>query len=98
MSQLASEQRTGSLSGISLAIHLLRETKVTGKVKWFDDVKGYGFIGRTDGPDVFVHYTSIICEGHRTLREGDLVQFDIVQGTKGPQAANVSLLPKARES
>ena len=63
---------------------------MTGEVKWFDDVKGYGFIGRNDGPDVFVHYSAIIGEGHRTLREGEVVEFEIVQGTKGPQAANVS--------
>lgn len=65
-----------------------------GTVKWFSDVKGYGFIGRADGPDVFVHYSAIVGEGHRTLREGDSVQFEIVQGAKGPQAADVGVLPK----
>lgn len=65
-----------------------------GTVKWFNDAKGYGFIGRADGPDVFVHYSGIIGEGHRTLREGDTVQFEIMQGAKGPQAALVSVLPK----
>lgn len=65
-----------------------------GKVKWFNDMKGYGFIGRAEGPDVFVHYSGIIGEGHRTLREGDAVQFEIVQGAKGPQAADVSVLPE----
>ena len=65
-----------------------------GTVKWFNDAKGYGFIGRVDGPDVFVHYSGIIGEGHRTLREGDIVQFEIMQGAKGPQAALVSVLPK----
>lgn len=60
-----------------------------GKVKWFHNLKGYGFIGRDDGPDVFVHYTSIVGEGYRALSEGDLVEFEIVQGPKGPQAANV---------
>jgi cold shock protein len=60
-----------------------------GKVKWFNNLKGYGFIGRNDGPDVFVHYSAIVGDGYRTLREGDLVEFEIVQGHKGPQAANV---------
>lgn len=60
-----------------------------GNVKWFNDVKGYGFIGRSDGPDVFVHYTAILGGGHRTLKEGDVVEFEVVLGTKGPQAANV---------
>ena len=64
-----------------------------GKVKWFNDRKGYGFIGRAEGPDVFVHYSGILAEGHRTLREGETVQFEIVQGTKGPQAAEVSVIP-----
>jgi CspA family cold shock protein len=57
-----------------------------GKVKWFNNAKGYGFIGREDGPDVFVHYSSIQLEGYKTLKEGDDVEFDIVQGQKGPQA------------
>jgi CspA family cold shock protein len=60
-----------------------------GIVKWFNNTKGYGFIGRDDGPDVFVHYSAIVGEGYRTLQEGDTVEFEIVQGPKGPQAANV---------
>lgn len=60
-----------------------------GRVKWFNDVKGYGFIGRSDGPDVFVHYTALLGKGHRTLKEGDTVEFELVQGAKGPQAADV---------
>ncbi len=60
-----------------------------GKVKWFNNSKGYGFIGREDGADVFVHYSAILGEGYRTLAEGDVVEFEIVQGPKGPQAANV---------
>jgi len=63
---------------------------VTGKVKWFNNAKGYGFIGRDGGADVFVHYTAIVAEGYKTLQEGDSVEFEIVQGQKGPQAANVS--------
>ena len=60
-----------------------------GKVKWFNNAKGYGFIGRNDGPDVFVHYSAISGDRYRTLAEGDLVEFEIVQGPKGPQAADV---------
>ena len=60
-----------------------------GKVKWFNSVKGYGFLGRDDGPDVFVHYSAILGDGYRTLEEGDSVEFEIVPGPKGLQAANV---------
>ena len=63
--------------------------QIEGRVKWFNEAKGYGFIERDDGPDVFVHYSAISGEGFRTLGEGEGVQFDIVQGPKGPQAANV---------
>ncbi len=61
-----------------------------GKVKWFNNAKGYGFIGRDDGPDVFVHYSAIASEGYRSLQEGDDVEFEIVQGQKGPQADKVT--------
>jgi CspA family cold shock protein len=60
-----------------------------GTVKWFNNSKGYGFIGRQDGPDVFVHYSGIVGDGYRTLQAGDSVEFEIVQGPKGPQAADV---------
>ena len=63
---------------------------MTGKVKWFNNAKGYGFIGRDGGADVFVHYSAIVAEGYKTLQEGDAVEFEIVQGQKGPQAANVT--------
>jgi CspA family cold shock protein len=63
---------------------------VQGVVKWFNNTKGYGFIGRDDGPDIFVHYTGITGEGYKTLDEGDTVEFEIVQGPKGPQAANAT--------
>ena len=61
-----------------------------GKVKWFNNAKGYGFLGRDDGPDVFVHYSAIGAEGYKSLQEGDKVEFEITQGAKGPQAANVT--------
>ena len=61
-----------------------------GKVKWFNNAKGYGFIGREDGPDVFVHYSAIQLDGYKSLKEGDEVEFDIVQGQKGPQADSVT--------
>ncbi len=57
-----------------------------GTVKWFNNAKGFGFIGREDGPDVFVHYTAIQVEGYKSLKEGDAVEFDIIVGQKGPQA------------
>ncbi len=63
-----------------------------GIVKWFSSAKGYGFIGREDGPDVFVHYSAIQVGGYKTLKEGDTVEFDIVEGQKGPQADAVTLL------
>ena len=64
--------------------------RLKGTVKWFNNAKGYGFIGRDDGPDVFVHYSAITSEGYKSLQEGDAVELEIVQGQKGPQAANVS--------
>jgi len=64
----------------------------TGKVKWFDEKKGFGFIERQDGDDVFVHFRAIQVPGYKTLAEGQEVQFEVEQGQKGPQAVNVTLV------
>lgn len=63
-----------------------------GKVKWFNANKGYGFIEAESGTDVFVHYSAIQTDGYRTLEEGQPVEFDVVEGNRGPQAANVNKL------
>jgi CspA family cold shock protein len=62
----------------------------TGTVKWFNEAKGYGFIKRDDGPDLFVHYTNITGSGFRTLKEEDKVEFEVNEGPKGLQAINVT--------
>ncbi|HEX5437884.1 MAG TPA: cold-shock protein [Gemmatimonadaceae bacterium] len=64
-------------------------SRITGTVKWFNDAKGFGFISREGGPDVFVHFSAIRANGFKSLQEGDRVEFEIVQGQKGPQAAEV---------
>ena len=63
--------------------------RINGTVKWFNDAKGFGFISREGGPDVFVHYSAVNSNGFKSLAEGDKVEFEIVEGQKGPQAANV---------
>ena len=63
-----------------------------GTVKWFNAEKGFGFISRDDGNDVFVHHTAIVGEGYRSLEEGQQVTFEVTQGKKGPQASNVTKL------
>ena len=63
---------------------------MTGKVKWFNAEKGFGFIEREDGDDVFVHFSAIQADGFKTLEEGQDVEFEIVEGERGPQAANVT--------
>lgn len=64
-----------------------------GTVRWFNNAKGYGFLGREDGPDVFVHFSAIQTDGYKSLKEGQKVEFDIIQGTQGAQADNVRPLP-----
>ena len=66
------------------------EERYNGSVKWFNEAKGYGFIKRDDGPDLFVHYTNIVGTGFRTLKEDDKVEFEVNEGPKGLQAVKVS--------
>jgi CspA family cold shock protein len=61
-------------------------------VKWFNAQKGFGFIGRSGKPDVFVHFSAINTDGYKSLKEGDIVEFDITEGKKGPQAENVTII------
>lgn len=61
----------------------------TGKVKWFNESKGFGFIEQESGPDVFAHYSAIASSGYKTLAEGQKVEFEVTQGQKGPQAENI---------
>jgi len=68
---------------------LLKGSKVIGKVKWFNKLEGYGVIGQTDGPDIFVHYSAIHGLAYRSLSEGDSVEFQTERGPEGPQAVNV---------
>ena len=63
-----------------------------GTVKWFDPKKGYGFITKEDGEDIFVHWTALQMDGFKTLQEGQAVEFEVVDGRKGPQAANVKVV------
>tara|TARA_B100002019_G_C21110610_1_gene518211 strand:- start:541 stop:756 length:216 start_codon:yes stop_codon:yes gene_type:complete len=70
----------------------MSEQLETGSVKWFNDEKGFGFIARESGDDVFVHFSAINAEGRRTLIEGQQVSFEVVDGQKGPQAGNVSIV------
>ena len=66
--------------------------RITGTVKWFNAGKGFGFITREGGPDVFVHYSAIQSEGFKSLEEGQQVEFNVEQGPKGPQATNVTVV------
>lgn len=71
--------------------------KLSGTVRWFNNEKGYGFLGQKDGPDVFVHYSSVQGEGYKSLKEGEPVTFDVIQGENGrPQADSVMRLSSSR--
>jgi CspA family cold shock protein len=70
-------------------------TMPRGKVKWFNDAKGYGFIEQESGSDIFVHYTAITMDGFKTLAENQTVDYEVVEGSRGPQAANVSVIQGA---
>lgn len=67
-------------------------SKVTGTVKWFNESKGFGFIAQESGPDVFVHFRAITGEGFKTLAEGQKVEFNVIEGEKGPQAEEVTAI------
>ncbi len=67
-------------------------SRTTGTIKWFNNSKGYGFIGQDGGEDVFVHYSAIEGDGYKSLQEGDQVEFELTQGQKGPQAEKVTKL------
>src|SRR5690554_2957351 len=84
--------RTSRVVG-SLVMEIVGMTdRQTGTVKWFNDAKGFGFIQRESGPDVFVHFRAIRGDGHRTLVEGQKVEFNVTQGQKGLQAEDISTL------
>jgi cold shock protein len=80
----------GTDSEAATAKEAWQVARLQGKVKWFNNTKGYGFIGQDSGPDVFVHYSAISMDGFKTLNEGDPVEFEVVQGQKGPQADRVT--------
>ncbi len=73
-------------------------SQYAGTVKWFNNAKGFGFLGRDGGNDVFVHYSSIQLDGYKSLKEGDAVTFDVVQGPKGPQADQVVVQKKIEKA
>jgi CspA family cold shock protein len=91
---LPAASRPGLISGVTIVSRPsktgTRTMRITGKVKWFNNAKGYGFIERDGGSDVFVHYSAIQGDGFRSLEEGQAVEFEIVDGPKGPQAGNVT--------
>ena len=74
---------------VLLAIQVNMMSKTNGTVKWFNETKGFGFIEREDGPDVFVHFSALQGDGFKTLADGQKVEFDVTDGQKGPQAENV---------
>ncbi len=73
-------------------------SRISGTVKWFNNTKGYGFISQPSGQDVFVHYSAIQEKGYKTLREGEVVEFDVKTGPRGPQAENVTRVEARQET
>jgi CspA family cold shock protein len=73
-------------------VHIIMSDRTTGKVKWFNEAKGFGFIEQESGPDVFAHFSAINGTGFKTLAEGQEVEFTVTQGQKGPQAENITPL------
>jgi len=77
----------------------MEKTKEKGEIRWFDNKKGYGFIEKkSDGKDLFVHYSAIVMEGYKTLKAKEEVEFEVVDGDKGPQAANVTRAAVAEDT
>ena len=74
-----------------IIIYFFGGTRMNGTVKWFNNQKGYGFISDAEGNDVFVHYSGLAMDGFKTLEEGAAVEFDVIDGAKGPQATNVTV-------
>ena len=94
--QCDNKRRNADAGRAEIDVHKERNVaQYRGTVKWFNNAKGYGFLGRDGGADVFVHYSSIQLEGYKSLKEGDEVEFDIIQGSKGPQADQVARLKEA---
>jgi CspA family cold shock protein len=83
-------RKSGKKTSSSYRVSNIMSETVTGTVKWFNDAKGYGFISQEGGKDVFVHYSAIQSEGHKTLQEGQAVTMKVTDGAKGPQAEDVS--------
>src|SRR5205823_90687 len=94
-SQIPAHRKATCMQPLSSKSNHGGTTMEHGIVKWFNNAKGYGFIGRENGDDVFVHHTGIEGEGYHSLSEGQQVEFEIVQGPKGPQAGNVRLITRA---
>ena len=88
--RLGSNEDIVRASGFLIFFRYIIMTTVTGTVKWFDEAKGFGFIARDGGSDVFAHFKQIRGEGFRTLTEGQRVSFTVTQGQKGPQAENIT--------
>jgi CspA family cold shock protein len=89
MLRIGGQFRAATIAAITTSEGTMAEERISGTVKWFNDDKGFGFIEREDGKDVFVHHSAIVMEGFKTLKEGQRVTMEVIQGQKGPQAENV---------